>query len=170
MLDGRSDCSYCSTDKCRQSCIDSIPYRKAYKPTSKGYDPGDGEENWTGGEFSRVHRDQLIIEAMKKWLYSYENGEEIMNETQLYGDEIEKTHCQEKCLTCNEESKKDDLCLICNKDAGYFPVKDTDEDKEFYECYHKDNLYDRLYYDKKEMAFKPCYESCKTCSEAGTPE
>ena len=168
MLDGKSDCSYCSTEKCKTECTLSIPYRKAYKPTSKGYDPGD-DSNWIEGEFSRVHRDKLIIEAMKKWLLSLEEMAEL-DEDQLYGDEIAKTNCGEKCLTCSEESKKNDLCLICNKDLGYFPVKDSDGEKEFYECYHKDKAYDRLYYDNIEMAFKPCYESCKTCKKGGTPE
>jgi alpha-amylase len=54
--DGKSDCSLCTTncDTCQ-----SVPKTQAYDGTSKGYD-------MTG--YTRVHRDQSIIQAMRKWM------------------------------------------------------------------------------------------------------
>lgn len=41
-----------------------MPYRKAYNADSCGYDTGDNG-NWVEGEFTRVHRDQDIINEMR---------------------------------------------------------------------------------------------------------
>ena len=163
--DGKSDCSYCDSENCRTGCI-SFPYKKAYSPLSKGYDCGD-EENWIEGEYTRVHRDPSIINAMRKWMFP-EKPE--MTEDELYSTEMAKVNCDEKCLICNDESKKDDLCLACNVEKGYYPVIYPGTEQTFYECYKSTIRYDRLFFNEKEKAFKPCYETCKECDEEGDPE
>ena len=160
--DGKSDCSLCQTDVCKNGCTKTFPYRKAYNPLSVGYDTVD-ESNWIEGEYTRVHRDKDIINAMKKWM-----GFNIMNENELYDGERQKANCDEKCLTCNDESKKENLCLSCNKTGGYFPVIYSGKEEKYYDCYHKDLKYERLFFDAKNKIFKPCYETCKMCSEEGT--
>ena len=163
--DGKSDCSYCANESCKNGCV-SFPYRKAYNPISTGYDCGNAD-NWVEGEYTRVHRDQLIINAMRKWMFP-EKPEKT--EDELYDGERLKANCNEKCLICNDESKKDDLCLICNKTKGYYPVIYPGTKQTFYECYKSTLKYDRLYFDKKDKAFKPCYETCKQCEKDGNPE
>jgi alpha-amylase len=64
--DGKSDCKNCVGDQCN-SCNKSVPYSKAYKADSCGYDCGDGG-NWIEGVYTRVHRDQAIINAMRAWM------------------------------------------------------------------------------------------------------
>jgi alpha-amylase len=64
--DGMSDCSTCTGDQCN-SCTKSVKYSKAHDPNSCGYDSGDGN-NWKEGVYTRVHRDQAIINAMRKWM------------------------------------------------------------------------------------------------------
>jgi alpha-amylase len=56
--DGLSDCSLCtvSCDGCK-----GMPYKKAFDAKSTGYDKGDGE-------YTRVHRDQKIVNAMRAWV------------------------------------------------------------------------------------------------------
>jgi hypothetical protein len=56
--DGLSDCSLCtaSCDGCK-----GIPYKKAFDAKSTGYDKGDGE-------YTRVHRDRSIVNAMRAWV------------------------------------------------------------------------------------------------------
>lgn len=56
--DGLSDCSLCtlSCETCR-----GIPYQKAHDPSSSGYDSG-------AGKYTRVHRDQAIVNAMRSWM------------------------------------------------------------------------------------------------------
>ena len=162
--DGKSDCSYCATENCKSNC-ESFPYRKAYNPISTGYDCGN-LENWVEGEYTRVHRDKLIINAMRKWMFPEKPQ---IEENELYDEERLKANCNEKCLICNEESKKENLCLDCNVTKGYYPVI-YDEKQKFYECYKYDEKYDRLYFDEKEKVFKPCYETCKTCEKNGNPK
>ena len=161
--DGKSDCSLCEADVCRNGCTKSFPYRKAYNPLSVGYDTGD-ESNWVEGEYTRVHRDKDIINAMRKWM-----GFKVMNESELYDGERLKTNCDEKCLTCNDESKKENLCISCNKTRGYYPVIYPGNNNKYYECYHKDLKYERYYFDAKQRFFKTCYETCKMCSKEGDP-
>eukprot|EP00122_Pirum_gemmata_P005388 Pgem_evm1s4907 len=54
--DGLSDCSLCTVDcnTCR-----GVKYQKAHDSNSKGYDKAG---------YTRVHRDQGIINAMRKWM------------------------------------------------------------------------------------------------------
>ena len=82
--DGKSDCSRCTGVQCKNYCSKSVPYQKAYDPSSKGYDTGSGG-NWKEGSYTRVHRDIQIVNAMRKWM-----GLNSLNENELYGDEMKK--------------------------------------------------------------------------------
>ena len=79
--DGKSDCSKCTGEQCKNNCNKSVPYQKAYDPNSSGYDTGDSG-NWKEGSWTRVHRDQQIINAMRQWM-----GLGSLSATQLYGAE-----------------------------------------------------------------------------------
>jgi alpha-amylase len=56
--DGLSDCSLCTThcERCK-----GVPHVAAYDAYSKGYDKGDGQ-------YTRVHRDIGIVNAMRQWV------------------------------------------------------------------------------------------------------
>jgi alpha-amylase len=79
--DGNSDCNRCTGEQCKKNCSKSVPYQKAYNPSSTGYDTGDGG-NWKEGSYTRVHRDREIINAMRKWM-----GLESLNDEQLFSKE-----------------------------------------------------------------------------------
>ena len=79
--DGKSDCSACTGEQCKNNCNKSVPYQKAYNPNSTGYDTGDSG-NWKEGTYTRVHRDQATINAMRRWM-----GLGELSEEQLYGAE-----------------------------------------------------------------------------------
>jgi hypothetical protein len=64
--DGYSDCSSIG------GCEKSVPYSKAYDPLSTGYDSG------IEGNYSRVHRDLIIVNSMRK----------SINLTELSEDEL----------------------------------------------------------------------------------
>ena len=83
--DGKSDCSLCNTEECKNSCSKSIPYQKAYEPLSTGYDSGNST-NWTEGVYTRVHRDIEIINSMREWM-----GFNPLTEEELYGNERKKS-------------------------------------------------------------------------------
>ena len=76
--DGKSDCSKCESEQCKNTCTKSMPYSEAYDPNSKGYDCGDST-NWIGGVYTRVHRDLNIINAMRNWM-----GLSELKESDLY--------------------------------------------------------------------------------------
>ena len=206
--DGYSDCNNTTL-----SCSNSVPYVKAYAPLSKGYDTGDSS-SWVPGNYTRIHRNIDIVNAMRNWL-----GLSQLSEQELYGPEIRKYEymmnpttlpttipastiitnipastiitsipttiiettipsnivdneisfaCDEKCNTCNEESKKLNLCLSCNIAKNYYPVNYNNEPQRYYECFHKTSTNPiRFYFDNDE--FKPCYETCLTCVEGGNP-
>ena len=72
----------------------------------------------------------------------------------------------EKCGEYSFESDYEDLCITCQN--GYYPILNDKSNKyDFINCY-KNNSLDKYYLDKNDLFFKPCYESCKTCSQSGT--
>ena len=79
--DGKSDCSACTGEQCKNNCNKSVPYQKAYNPSSTGYDSGDSG-NWKEGTYTRVHRDQAIVNAMRQWM-----GLGNLSNEQLYSTE-----------------------------------------------------------------------------------
>ena len=45
-----------------------MPYTKAYKKSSRGYDTIDENGHWVEGEYTRVHRDIDIVNAVREWM------------------------------------------------------------------------------------------------------
>lgn len=64
--DGLSDCKNCKGAKCT-SCSKSMPFSQAYDDSSCGYDCVKNGQ-WQEGVYTRVHRDQDIIRAMRGWM------------------------------------------------------------------------------------------------------
>ena len=161
--DGKSEKSFCSSESCYQYTTD-LPYRRAFNPLSTGYDCGD-EDNWIIGEYSRIHRDIDIINAMRQWMFG--SSEYNLTEDELYSKDKMKEICDEKCLICNEESKREGKCLLCNLDKDYYPILNKDVSKEYYECHKKDEKIERYYFSTRDNGFLPCYETCRFCNELG---
>ena len=162
--DGKSEKSFCESDSCRLYTVD-LPFKRAFNPYSKGYDCGDGENNWIIGEYSRIHRDIDVINAMREWLYK--TNEEEITEEELYTKDLEKTNCDEKCLICNEESKLLDKCIFCDSNKGYYPIMEIGGREEYYDCHKIDEKLERFFFSNRDKAFLPCYETCRYCNELG---
>lgn len=64
--DGLSSCSKCVGDQC-DSCNKSVEFSKAYDANSCGYDC-EVNGQWVEGVYTRVHRDQEIINSMRNWM------------------------------------------------------------------------------------------------------
>ena len=75
--DGLSDCSNIS------SCY-SVSYIKAYDPLSIGYDTGKENINWKDGNYSRIHRNMDIVNAMREWLTLQKLTEEELYRYERY--------------------------------------------------------------------------------------
>ena len=160
--DGKSDCKKCITEQCKDECTKSVPYQKAYKPLSIGYDSGD-ETNWKEGTYTRIHRNFDIVNAMRQWmgLTLFENEEELFKHERLKGN------CAKGCLICDEESKNLDLCLLCNIDEGYYPIYYNKINEKYHQCLHISSKIEKIFFDKENEYFRPCYETCKTCEKEG---
>ena len=166
--DGKSEKSYCSTEACIEQTVD-VPFKRAFKPHSVGYDCGEGEENWLEPEYSRVHRDIDVINAMRAWTFNTTTGASPnpITEEELYSRDLAKAECDPKCLICNEESKRVDKCIFCDSNNDYFPVMMSGGAEEYYQCYKKTAKVERLYFSNRDKAFLPCYETCRYCDEEG---
>ena len=162
--DGKSEKSFCASEACLQYTTD-LPFKRAFYPYSTGYDCGD-ENNWIIGEYSRIHRDIDIVNAMREWLFST-TAKNITSE-ELYAKDLAKAEgCDPKCLICNEESKKQEKCIFCDTNNNYYPIMEIGGREEYYDCRLRDAKVERLYFSNREKAFLPCYETCRYCNELG---
>ena len=65
-----------------------------------------------------------------------------------------------KCKECSEESLKDDLCISCNNEGGFYSTYYENIDDNFINCYKNFTGYylvDNQYY--------PCFFLCHSCSK-----
>lgn len=60
-----------------------------------------------------------------------------INNTELYTTDELKAVCDEKCLICNEESKRLDKCIFCDSNNDYYPVMEIEGQEEYYQCYKR---------------------------------
>ena len=80
-------------------------------------------------------------------------------------------NCEEKCLTCNEESTRLGLCLTCNEAQGYKKVNYTIVLTQFLDCRKEgDPKLINYYFNETFEEYRPCYKTCKRCSKEGNPE
>ena len=159
--DGKSDCSKCITNECSTSCTKSVLFQKAYNPLSTGYDPGNGEDNWKEGTYTRVHRNIEIVNAMRSWM----NLNPFENENNLFQNEKPKVICPINCKICNEESNNLNKCIFCNSEQGYYPIY-NDNIERYKICVHNSE-HENYYFDEKNNRYLSCYEICKTCEKEG---
>ena len=77
-----------------------------------------------------------------------------------------------KCKTSTPESAIYKLCITCNIDEQYYPASFPESDflHGFTECYNADSKPINFYLDSSDNIYKPCYETCLTCSEGGNGE
>ena len=72
--------------------------------------------------------------------------------------------CNIKCKNCSLESMETNSCISCNISAGYYPLYNNDSSNEtFINCYNESIEG----YVLDNYIYKPCFSSCKNCSEIG---
>ena len=105
------------------------------------------------------------LECDKYYNYEYSGClDEIPNGYYL-NDTNRKTidKCQIKCKKCSLESIVLDLCISCNESHNYYP-KYNEINDTYYNCYNNEDGY---YLDTNNKVYKPCYSTCKKCTESG---
>jgi hypothetical protein len=71
----------------------------------------------------------------------------------------------EKCLKCNAESDKLELCISCDE-TKYKKVNYTNAYSNYFNCLEEEKL-EKFYYDNKTDQYRPCSQYCKKCSGPG---
>ena len=108
------------------------------------------------------------ISCKDDYYYDYGNCEsECPNGFYTEGS-INKCKCSTNitCEICTEESKEYNLCDSCNKDLGYYPLKDDINNiNPFFNCYNNETKPQNYYLDNIAQLYKPCHMKCNECSE-----
>ena len=72
--------------------------------------------------------------------------------------------CNIKCKSCSYDSTEKDLCLSCNTINNYYPLVNYNWSNESYkQCFN----FTPEGYAFEEGFYKPCYQTCKSCSLIG---
>ena len=78
-----------------------------------------------------------------------------------------------KCSKIDEISLKNNICIECNIEQGYFPIINNYNPNKKYKVCHKyetnkgENNLLGYYFDSNEKGFKKCHENCLSCKEPG---
>ena len=94
---------------------------------------------------------------------------EIIQNPPNISSTINEKNCQLKCLDCDNESSRLDLCIKCNKNKGYYPSIVFGEDK-YVECYNNDTKPTNYYFNNDTKYYEPCFSICKTCNYQGNED
>ena len=125
-------------------------------------------------EHISVYSTQLITEPSTELSAEHTTEHISVDSTELPNlppTEEEVICPNEKCLTCNTESNKLDLCLTCNEDKGYKKVNYTIIYLQYLDCIKEDNSkLINFYYNETVDQYRPCYKTCKRCLLGGSPE
>ena len=86
--------------------------------------------------------------------------------TQIHETENLKSCKNKRCLTCNEESDEEELCLSCDESI-YKKVNYTKKYSKFFDCIKEKELEHKYYKDILTDQYKPCFQLCKRCLGPG---
>ena len=127
-----------------------------------------------------VNNDQCIIFNGYNFFYSNESDnyyiitDYICNKSLIETQEISEIietdtvfECTlEKCETCDRISQSQNLCIKCNENKLYFPLKNSDSEGNK-DCYNETTKPYNYFFNSIEKYYEPCYETCAKCEEAG---
>ena len=72
------------------------------------------------------------------------------------------------CKICSSESIQHNLCVSCNKENGYYPrIDDNNNFGAFINCYNAETIANGYYLNTLTGYYEKCYETCNKCSELG---
>ena len=86
--------------------------------------------------------------------------------TQIYETEYFEKCNNIKCLKCNAESDKLNLCISCDE-TKYKKVNYTNQFSKYVNCLEGKEVENKYYYDNKTEQYKPCFKLCKKCLGPG---
>ena len=81
---------------------------------------------------------------------------------------ISDNNCPLKCLTCNHDSLRLNLCIKCNIYKEYYPSIVKGE--VYVECYNQETKPSNYFFNKITKYYESCYRKCKTCENQGNEQ
>ena len=182
-------CNDFSNDSEHQDCIGCINGYdlNSYNNCILHVEPPEPQPPST--ELSQQSTNELVTEKITEQISEYRSEHITVRSSEIKIEPTEKKEISDsiqpevipqpqiescslpKCKTCNAESLQVNLCLTCNEEQGYMKVNYTILHPDFYDCVKmNDPLLNNFYYSETKNEFRPCYKTCKKCSEEGNPE
>ena len=149
--------------KCIESCSNDNMYRFEYNNICYESCP-EGTHNSSIKEF--LCEEDLICDNY--YNYNYTDCLDSIPEGYFLNNTILKTidKCHIKCKNCTLQSMENNLCISCNNNQNYYSLfNDSSNNGSFINCYNQE--FDGFYLDNNENIYKPCYSTCKKCTELG---
>ena len=79
--------------------------------------------------------------------------------------------CNSKCSNCSIDSELNNLCISCNNNQSYYKKFIEENNNDLYiQCYKKEEIEFGFYLDNENKIFKPCYETCRVCTNGGNSD
>ena len=99
-----------------------------------------------------------------------ENSSTILNNSEILSKYPEK--CSEKCSECDSKSENDDMCIKCNNDNYYYPIKKEFDSLQkgeinYIKCFNEETKPNNYFFNKNNKYYEPCFDSCYNCTELG---
>ena len=80
----------------------------------------------------------------------------------------------EKCSKCDRESETHNLCIKCDINKGYYPLKSHPYQEEqsilndsYIDCFNFSTKPSNFFFNDLDGYFEPCFETCETCYYGG---
>ena len=142
--------------------------RKIEEEVGKVEKEGNMEEVIKKEEEGKVKEEEEVAELEEE----NEEKKEIKEEEKEDDEEeiINIIDCKEleNCKSCDEFSLKNNLCLECNHEKGYYELKNNQlENGGYKKCINNTLKYPNYYFDKEEQSYKKCFQVCATCEYGG---
>ena len=158
---------YCNNyyDFYQNNCIDKIPegyyLNDTYNKTIDKCHPNCKDCN----EKEAINNTNCILCFSDKYLYYGNCIDKCPNGYYLSQNDTSNQICKcinSSCLSCPLNNTN--LCYSCNEPDYYQIYNDTNNIFPYVNCYKNPEGY---YLDQKNKIYKPCFNTCKTCSEFG---
>ena len=170
-FDNNLESSYTSTKKQFITCDKIYGHSILYLSNSNKYyvlsDVLCGQTKYLLQELDKkALKDMSNITIIEEEEKEEEEEEEKEKEKEEEEKEKEEEKCNEKCKYCDKNCI-DDLCIECNNDNDYYPIKSFSSNNKYQKCVNNDTKPSNYYFNKKELYYEKCHGNCETCENGG---
>ena len=132
----------------------SVCYKKCPSGTHiSSYNPNLCEEDLECDNYYNYNHTECLDEIIEGYYLNESHSKTIYK-------------CENKCKTCNYQSTKNDFCLSCNNNKGYYEIENDNLNIDnMKKCYNI--IPEGYYFDITNKIYKKCFLTCKSCDGPG---